>query len=125
MDTYAVQLATVLDRWECFPEDDASAIKVSHSDAQFSKGIYSIEEVRKKMWARGYKCSKNNFHKLLRNPVYIGKIKIQAWGDEPEETVNGLHEPIIEEEIYYQVQDILCGRRIQPHKKKELTTAFL
>ncbi|MFC1732086.1 recombinase family protein [candidate division KSB1 bacterium] len=100
------------------PNEDAKFIKEAFET--FSKGIYSVEEVRKIMWKKGYKCSRNNFHKLLKNPVYIGKIKIEAWKDEDEELVNGLHEPIIEEELFYNVQEIITRRKRTPKKKSKL-----
>ena len=34
---------------------------------------------------------------MLRNPVYIGKLKLKEWKKEPEEIVEGLHESIIDE----------------------------
>ncbi len=62
---------------------------------EFSKGIYAMEEVRHKLLKKGFMCSKNQFTLLLRNQVYIGKIKIEAWKDEPVEIANGLHDPLV------------------------------
>jgi hypothetical protein len=38
---------------------------------------------------QGLVCSKNQFYRILRNPVYIGKIIIKAWRDDPEVIVDG------------------------------------
>ena len=78
---------------------------------EFSKGIYAMEEVRHKLLKKGFTCSKNQFTLLLRNPVYIGKIKIEAWKDEPVEIANGLHDPLVSEETFNQVQSILESRK--------------
>lgn len=76
-----------------------------------NKNIYTIEEVRKKLCEKGFICSKNNFHKLIRNSVYCGIIKIPANKTEEETTAKGQHQPLISEELFWSVQDILEGRR--------------
>lgn len=47
----------------------------------------------------------------IRNPVYCGKIFIPKYKDEESRFIKGSHEPIISDELYYQVQDILDGRK--------------
>ena len=76
-----------------------------------AKGIYTQEEVRLKLWDKGLKISKNNFYSLMRNPVYCGKVFVRAFKDEPAEILTGIHEPIISEELFNKVQDLLNGRR--------------
>ncbi len=82
---------------------------------EFAKGIYSVEELRKIMINKGFNCSKTHFHNLLKHYAYIGKILIPEWFDEPEEIVNGLHDAIVPEEIFYRVQSIISERK--PRKK--------
>ncbi|MBU0489095.1 MAG: recombinase family protein, partial [Bacteroidetes bacterium] len=81
-------------------------------------GEYSQDYVRKKLNSEGFKCSKSNFSNFLRNPVYIGKIKIKASKEEEETIVNGLHEPIVDEATFSIVQDILDGRRVKNNVAK-------
>jgi site-specific DNA recombinase len=76
-----------------------------------SHGILNIEEVRRMMAQKGLVCSRNNFWKLVRNPIYCGKILIKAHKDEPEELVNGIHEPIVSEELFYKVQNVLFNKK--------------
>lgn len=78
---------------------------------EFATGNYSIEELRKKLLKKGLKCNRNSFWKLLRNKAYIGKVLIPAYKGEPEEWVHGTHKPLVDESTFYQVQDILEGRR--------------
>ena len=78
---------------------------------EFSSGLYNIEELRKKLNRQGLKSSRNSFWSLLRNKAYIGKLFIPAYKNEPAEWVEGLHEGIIEESVFYEVQDILLGRK--------------
>jgi len=37
-----------------------------------------LEEIRRQVAENGFKCSKNQFTLLLRNPIYAGKILIPA-----------------------------------------------
>lgn len=83
----------------------------------FSKGIYSIEEVRKMVKERGVDFHKQTFINMLSNPLYVGKMHLKAFGDEPEQFVRGLHLPIVDEEVFNRVQDILNGKR-KPYQGK-------
>lgn len=78
---------------------------------ELSNGIVTQEEIRQKLNQRGLKCSRNNFSTMLRNPLYVGKVFVPAYKDEPAELVKGIHQALISEEIFYKVQDILNGRR--------------
>ena len=91
------------------PSDDAIYIKFIFEE--LANGIYNIEQVRKMAADKGFDCSKNNMWVLVRNPVYCGKIQVPAYKDEPSDIVNGMHPPIISEELFYKVQDILDGRK--------------
>lgn len=73
--------------------------------------LYKVEDVYRMLVKKGFKCSRNNFWLLLRNPLYTGKILIPAYKDEPSHLVPGQHEPLISEALFYQVQDFLDGRR--------------
>ncbi|MBS0646659.1 MAG: recombinase family protein [Verrucomicrobia bacterium] len=78
---------------------------------QIATGNYLIEILRKKLYKEGLKVSRSNFYTLLRNPIYCGKIRVKAFKDEPEEIVQGIHEPIVSEELFYDVQNVLDGKK--------------
>ena len=78
---------------------------------EMSKGIKSQQEIRLDLVKSGLRCSKNNFSLLLKNQFYIGKILIPAYKDEAEITIDGVHESIVEESVFYKVQDILFIRK--------------
>src|SRR5690606_14764279 len=42
---------------------------------------------------------------LLRDPVYAGRLVIPAWKGEPEEEVQGVHEPLVDETTFARVQE--------------------
>jgi site-specific DNA recombinase len=91
------------------PNEDAPIIKWAFEE--LLKNNSNSDDVRKAINTKGVKCCKNNFLYLIRNPVYCGKIQIPAYKDEEALEVNGLHEPIVSEALFYEVQDIINGRR--------------
>lgn len=98
------------------PGKDAGFIRQAFE--LIATGDNSQDSVRKKLQQEGFKCSKNNLSNLLRNPVYIGKIKLRATKNEEESIVKAIHEPIVDEETFSIVQDILEGRKIKNNLAK-------
>lgn len=66
--------------------------------------LYSIAK------GKGLKVSKSGYYRALRSPVYCGKIVVEAYKDEQEIIVNGIHEPLISELEFERVQMILDGK---------------
>ena len=75
---------------------------------EVAKGVEAPCRIRKRLCP---KIPESSFLEMLRNPFYIGKIKVPAFQDDPERIVNGLHEAIVSEEVFYRVQDVLDGKR--------------
>ena len=58
----------------------------------------------------------------IRNPVYCGKVFIGKYKDENAYFVNGQHEPLISEDLFYKIQDILDGnKRVERPNSKILS----
>ncbi len=74
---------------------------------KMATGIYNREELRQQYCKKYSGLSKQTFLDLLRKEVYIGKIKVKEYKDEPEIVVNGKHPAIVEEDIFYTVQKII------------------
>ena len=91
------------------PNDNAAIIKEAFEECAL--GLKNVVEVWQAANKKGLKCSKNNFWHILRNPVYHGKVLIPAYRSEPEMIVQGIHEPIISEQLFNDVQDVLDGRK--------------
>jgi site-specific DNA recombinase len=87
-------------------------------------GMYQIEVLRKKLWGEGMKISRSNFYTILRNPIYCGKIRVKEYKDEPEQIVQGIHQPIISEEVFYEVQNVLEGRKKQNLKYAKINDTY-
>lgn len=95
--------------------EDGNASIVKFIFETFSLGVYSAEDVRRMVRQKGCKLTKQGFLNLLRNPFYVGKIRIPEWKDEKEELVSGRHTPLISEQLFNKVQTILSGKK-KPYK---------
>lgn len=63
-----------------------------------------LAEVYRRAKRLGLRVGHSRFFELLRNPVYVGKVELVTWRDEPAETVVATHEPIVEERVYARAQ---------------------
>lgn len=89
---------------------DAAAI-VKESFELLESGLLSAEEVRRRMMVKGFAHSKQGFLTMLQNVLYVGKILIPAFKDEPAQVIKGLHEKIIDETTFDKVQFVLNGKK--------------
>ncbi len=82
---------------------------IQNAFKEFSEGKLQsdiIKDLRKK----GVIVSRSNFSKLLRNPFYMGKIIVPKYENEPTEIIEGIHDAIISDNLYYKVQEVLSGK---------------
>lgn len=86
-------------------EPQASMIRKAFELAAENKR--TVQAVYDQIYSYGLRCSISNFRRLLRNPVYCGKIALPAYEYEPERLVNGLHQPLVDEVLFNQVQEVL------------------
>ena len=84
---------------------------------QLATGNFTTEQIWKQAREKGLKCSKNNFWVAIRNPVYCGKIFVPKYKGEESFFVPGQHEPLIPESLYYEVQEVLDGKRKKQRTK--------
>lgn len=89
-------------------------IMVPSDDAQYIKYIFEQiacgklqSELRSELSKKGIKISRSNFSKLLRNPLYMGKIIVPKSDEEPMMIVDGIHDGLITEKLYLEVQQVL------------------
>jgi DNA invertase Pin-like site-specific DNA recombinase len=78
---------------------------------RIATGQFSTQQIWKVSREDGLSCGKNRFLVAMRNPVYCGKIFIEQFKDEKSHIVQGLHEAIITETLFYEVQDAMDGRK--------------
>jgi hypothetical protein len=78
---------------------------------QLAQGIFAIDQIRQLINKKGVKCERNNFWKLIRNPVYCAKILIPKYKDEEAQLVQAQHEPLISESLFNTVQKTLSNNK--------------
>lgn len=98
------------------PSEERFIIEKIFTD--FSHGIKQCEIIND-LKLLGFTISKQTLNKILAKPVYIGKIK-SVFFDVP---ISGLQEPIINETLFQNVQNIL-NRRTKSHYLKDTLEDF-
>ena len=84
---------------------------VKKAFAEVAMNIESVETIRKKLKKEGMTLEKSSFSELLKNIVYIGKIKVPEFKKEPAMVVNGKHEALVDLETFNKVQAVFKGKR--------------
>lgn len=101
-------------------QEDKRVLLVPNADADMvyklyysvSLGLQSAEAIYMEMRVRkNFKLKRSQFYAMLRNPLYMGMVRVPATKDEPEQLVKGLHAPIVPATIWNEVQYVLDGRR--------------
>lgn len=87
---------------------------------EIGNGVLAVDQVRQAMVKRGKNISRSAFHVALRNVVYCGKVFIQKHKDEEAYSVQGQHDALISEALFYKVQDIIDGNRHQVRPQVKL-----
>ena len=87
------------------PDENAPLIREAFEIV--SLGLYPIDNIRKILADKGLKIGRSTFYDLLRNPTYMGFTKVPEFNEEEEHYVPGLHEAIINEDLFHQVQAVL------------------
>ena len=93
--------------------DEAKAAPIRKAFQEIAKGLVCPCEVRRRFCPN---IPESSFLEMLRNVFYCGKIRVPKYKDEPEQIVEGVHEPIVDEATFNQVQDILDGKKKQNPK---------
>lgn len=115
---------TALDGKKFIGPKQPEADHIRWSFQQLAKGRLTISQVWKMACANGFRCSKTNFWKLLRNPAYCGIITIQPYKDVDLQFIKGVHQPLISEDLFHDVQAFLNSKRKIVSKKEELVLSF-
>ena len=64
----------------------------------------SLEDIHRRMRKRGLQLSRSHFYTFLQNPIYKGRIRLEAWRDEREEEIAGSFVPVVPAALFDQVQ---------------------
>lgn len=97
---------------------------IKWSFQQLASGSYTIAQVKKMAILDGFNCGRNNFWRIVHNPIYCGIVRLSATKDEELQFIKGIHEPLISEDLFQRVQELLKSRRRQPKSKENLKNLF-
>jgi hypothetical protein len=93
--------------------DPSRAPLVKMAFEEYASGIYTKQQVLQRVTVLGLRDASNDklsaqtFDKLLRNPIYAGWLTVPKWGLREKATF----EPLVSEQTFQNVQDILLSRR--------------
>ena len=80
-------------------------------------------QIRAEIKAKGLIYSRNGISTALRNPLYMGKLVIRPNENElTSRMVDGIHEPLISEELFYKVQNKLS---VKVNRRKVAINMFM
>ena len=97
--------------------DEETAPIIQQIFQEVGKGIESPALIRRRIAPN---IPVSSFFELLRNIFYKGKIRVPATKNDPEIIVDGVHEPLVTEELFNRVQEVIDGKR---KKQPKLTKA--
>ncbi len=78
---------------------------------KMASGLMGADEIRRWLNGKGVKITKSHFFNVIRNVTYTGKIMVSEFKDESAQLVDGLHPPIVTNEVFAAANDILNGRK--------------
>ncbi len=98
----------------CMVIDSEKAPYIKKTFELYSTGNYTIREIAKlfNKWGirtkRGNNISPQTVTKVLENKLYMGIIDVNGWEGE----VEGIHEKIIDPELFYKAQAVRSGKSV-------------
>jgi site-specific DNA recombinase len=112
--------------------EGVSELKIDYERAKFVVQVfelvasrsYTLEEVLRRITLLGFKTrrgralTKQTLSRMLRNPIYAG------WVVSGENKIKGLHEPLIAQELFDDVQNALDGKTSAPVVHKKINEDF-
>lgn len=107
---YGYTNAKILGKTSVSPNEQAEVVLKAFTEV--AKGLEAVEVIRQRFKAEfGLTLQKQQFYNMLRNDIYRGKVLIREYKKESAEVIDGIHEPIISNELFKLVQDVLDGRK--------------
>lgn len=103
-------------------EPQASLMKRAFE--MLAEGRYNVSQVYDQVSQDGLGRFSNAFRRALRNPVYCGKVKVPAFENEMAFFIQGIHEPIISEQLFDLVQKIIEKKQYSKREKTAISYHF-
>jgi len=71
----------------------------------------SIQFIYNKLIGEGFKCSRSHFWRIIKNPIYCGKVLVPTFEGARAYCVKGIHEAIIPDRLFINAQKVLDQRK--------------
>jgi site-specific DNA recombinase len=91
--------------------DPENAPHVKWVFEELARGIHNIEAVRRMAKEKGLDLQRGQFWNMVHNATYCGKVFVAAYKEEDACYVKGIHDAVISEGLFDEVQDVLIGRK--------------
>ncbi|RZJ76306.1 MAG: recombinase family protein [Flavobacterium sp.] len=107
---YGYSNGKVLGKTSVIPNNDSAIVLAAYTEV--AKGVEAVEVIRKRFKTeRGLTLQKQQFYNMLRNKLYCGWIEVPEFKKEAASKLKGIHEPLVSQELFDKVQDVLDGRK--------------
>ncbi|WP_448635171.1 recombinase family protein [Pedobacter panaciterrae] len=102
------------------PSNKQKCIVRKEPEATFIKNAFtlitakerkSIQFIYNKLVGEGFKCSRSNFWRIIKNPIYYGKVVVPPFEGARAYYVQGVHEAIIPDILFINAQNVLGHRK--------------
>lgn len=103
---------------------EPEALLVNKAFTAISEDCSNVSTIHRQIVKDGLACSKSNFWKMLKNPVYCGKIRLPAFNGNEPIIVQSKHSGIVTVELFHSVQEVLRKRSRGTYSKAG-TSEFL
>lgn len=107
---YAYQLLSNKQKCIVRKEPEATFIKNAFTLIT-AKERKSIQFIYNKLVGEGFKCSRSNFWRIIKNPIYCGKIVVPKFEDARAYCIKGVHEAIIPDILFINAQKVLDQKK--------------
>lgn len=78
---------------------------------QMALGVPQIELCKAIKEDYNVRISRSAMWRIVKRSLYISKLVVPADGKEPAQIVQGIHEPLVSEDLFYKVQSLLSTNR--------------
>jgi site-specific DNA recombinase len=102
-------------------QDPVRASLIREAFTLYGSGRFSLPRLAEEIFRRGLrnhrggKVSVNGLSTILRNPFYVGLIRIYRNG----KTYEGSHAPLVTTAMFQKVQDVLAGKRADRSERQQ------
>lgn len=94
---------------DCWVEiDERLAGTITQLFVEVAKGLEAPTLIKRRLYPQ---LADSTFFEMMRNPFYAGLVRVPAYEGDPEQIVQGQHEPLIDKITFDEVQNVIDGKK--------------